>query len=112
MPVVSFGVFGVLGVLPGLTPLGESQAERDEIPDGASDERRARPATVMFGTGCGIGVPCGIVPGDDGRFCGASTTVACALLGVGVTLMPGMVGRFAGCCWPTIVALICAFGLP
>src|SRR5690349_22469996 len=97
-PGVLGGVPGVLpGSLPGAMPLGVSQAERDAMPDGASDWRRARPelATVfVLTTGCGIGVLLGHWFGG-GVGSAARTTVGCAGAS-GVTLMPGIVGRFFG----------------
>src|SRR5262245_16240698 len=105
---------GVPGVLPGTMPLGVSHAERGAIPDGPSDGRRARPelATVArpCATGCGTGVPCGIV-GGAGIGVGSCVmiTVGGAADGaVGVTLMPGIVGRFFGPGAPSMVALTAA----
>src|SRR4051812_19555145 len=81
LPGVLGGVPGVLpGLEPGMMPLGVSHAEeRAWMPDGASEERRARrslvPLTVL-GIGCGSGVPLATSGGFGVGCCGATTTVA------------------------------------
>jgi hypothetical protein len=94
-------------------PLGVSHAERGEMPDGASDWRRARPelATVFVEmAGCGTGVLLGHWFGGGVGSC-EMITVGDAVEGAfGVTLMPGIVGRFFGIGWPIIVALTAAGG--
>src|SRR5512139_1364005 len=109
-PGVLGGVPGVLpGELSGMIPLGASHAEC-EMPDGASDARRARPelAIVGFAIGCGCGVRLGQVCGGGADSCdvtitGCACMAGCCAGACGVTLMPGIVGRFFGAPCPIMV---------
>src|SRR3954468_11105088 len=78
LPGVLGGVPGVLpGLEAGMMPLGVSHAEeRGEMPDGASDERRARPLepAMVCGIGCGSGVPAATTGGFGAGWCGETTT--------------------------------------
>jgi len=109
--VISRSLPVVPGSVLGLLLVGVSHAEeRGMTPDGASDERRARPEPpTVTGTFWGSGVPAAVFVGGSGVPFGWRTTVfagwtagvgrttTVAWLGVaGVTPLPGIVGRFGG----------------